>query len=175
VLTYRITVVDNAGNIIKRMGHYGNADSMGPGENSLVKKPAIPLGFPMTVGAAPDHNHIYVGDPINNRIVRIDTSYDAEATCTVGGTAVITPREESLVPSKPSATTHPKLSTRTPIRSPKSAIRNPEQVCTGWFSSARNYKRIGMLADARRCLMNVIKTYPKTEWAARARRELGSL
>jgi hypothetical protein len=62
----------------------------------------------------------------------------------------------------------PKPVTRSPIRTPK-------QVCTGWFSSARNYKKVGMLADARRCLKNVIKTYPKTEWAARARHKLSRL
>ena len=40
---------------------------------------------------------------------------------------------------------------------------------------AKNYKKVGMLADARRCLNNIIRAYPKTEWAARARRELAKL
>jgi sugar lactone lactonase YvrE len=184
VLTYRITVVDNAGNVIKRIGHYGNADSMGEGPKSPVKKPAIPLGYPMTVGAAPDHNHIYVGDSINNRIVRIDTSYDAEATCAVGGTAVITPRTGPSHTSDNSDTSdRPTLSEKFEVSEKsdakklvnKSLVRAPKQVCTGWFSAANNYKKVGMIADARRCLNNIIKAYPDTEWAARARRELKSL
>ena len=44
-----MTVVDNAGNVIFRAGHYGNADSQGPDASSLVKTPAVPLGWPMTV------------------------------------------------------------------------------------------------------------------------------
>jgi DNA-binding beta-propeller fold protein YncE len=173
VLTYRITVVDNAGNVIKKIGHYGNADSMGPGEKSLVKKPAIPLGFPMSVGAVPDSNHIYVGDPLNNRIVRIDTSWAAEASCSVSGaSAAASDRSDKSDAPKPAATSS--------LRTPQSAIRTkkvrtPRQVCTGWFSSARNYRKVGMLADARRCLSNIVKTYPDTEWAVRARRELSSL
>jgi hypothetical protein len=70
-----------------------------------------------------------------------------------------------------------------PFRTPLSAarpersrrVRTPKQVCTGWFSSARNYRKVGMLADARRCLNNIVKTYPDTEWAVRARQELSSL
>jgi hypothetical protein len=53
--------------------------------------------------------------------------------------------------------------------------RTPEQVCTGWFSAARNYRNAGMLADARRCLGNVIRDYPETEWAQEARQELAKL
>ena len=83
VLTYRITMLDNAGNVILKAGHYGNADSEGPGETSPVKKPEIPLGWPMTVGAAPDHDHLYAGDVVNSRIVRIDLTHAAEAACDV--------------------------------------------------------------------------------------------
>jgi DNA-binding beta-propeller fold protein YncE len=83
VLTYRVTMLDNSGNVILRMGHYGNADSMGPGKDSPIKKPAIPLGYPMTVGAAPDHNHVYVGDVVNTRVVRVDLTHQAEASCAV--------------------------------------------------------------------------------------------
>ena len=50
VLTYRVTLVDNAGNVIFKAGHYGNADSQGPGPSSPVPAPAVPLGWPMTVG-----------------------------------------------------------------------------------------------------------------------------
>jgi hypothetical protein len=83
VLTYRVTLVDNAGNVILKAGHYGNADSQGPDQPSPVKTPAIPLGWPMTVGAAPDHGHVYAGDVINSRIVRMDLTYAVEETCQI--------------------------------------------------------------------------------------------
>jgi hypothetical protein len=57
----------------------------------------------------------------------------------------------------------------------KPAVRSPEKVCTGWFSAARNYSKVGMKKDAKRCLNNIIKAYPKSEWAARARREIAAL
>jgi len=63
----------------------------------------------------------------------------------------------------------------TPAPARKAPTRTPKQVCTGWFSAARNYKRVGMLADARRCLRNIISTYPKSEWAERARNQLRKL
>jgi hypothetical protein len=83
VLTYRVTLVDNAGNVICRAGHYGNADSQGPAAESPLKKPAVPLGWPLTVAAAPDHGHVYAGDVVNSRIVRIDLTWAAEATCEI--------------------------------------------------------------------------------------------
>jgi hypothetical protein len=83
VLTYRVTLVDNAGSVICTAGHYGNADSQGPAAGSPLKKPAVPLGWPLTVGAAPDHGHVYVGDVVNSRIVRIDLTWAAEASCRI--------------------------------------------------------------------------------------------
>jgi hypothetical protein len=83
VLTYRVTMVDNAGNVICTAGHYGNADSQGPAAESPLKTPAVPLGWPLTVGAAPDHGHVYAGDVVNSRIVRIDLTWAAEATCEI--------------------------------------------------------------------------------------------
>jgi sugar lactone lactonase YvrE len=81
VLCYRMTLLDNAGNVILKAGQYGNADSQGDRPESPIRKPAIPLGWPMTVGAAPDHGHVYVGDVINSRVVRIDLSWAAETAC----------------------------------------------------------------------------------------------
>jgi hypothetical protein len=57
----------------------------------------------------------------------------------------------------------------------KPLVRSPKQVCTGWFSAARNYRRIGMKRDARRCLNNIVRDYPDTQWAERARSELRKL
>ncbi len=53
--------------------------------------------------------------------------------------------------------------------------RTPKQVCTGWFSAARNYRSAGMLADARRCLKKITAGYPESEWARKARQELAQL
>jgi hypothetical protein len=58
---------------------------------------------------------------------------------------------------------------------PRPRRRTPEQVCTGWFSAVRNYRSIGKKADARRCLNEIIKAYPGSKWAARARREIREL
>jgi hypothetical protein len=74
---------------------------------------------------------------------------------------------DKLEASKPA----PKRSFRTP----HSAVRTPEQVCTGWFSAARNYRRVGMKGDARRCLKKIISSYPDSEWALQARSQLRKL
>ncbi|MEX0703491.1 MAG: hypothetical protein WD069_15455 [Planctomycetales bacterium] len=79
-LDFSIRVYDNAGNLVTRFGHYGNADSAGP--ESAVPQPAIPLGWPMTVGVN-RAGRVYVGDVANNRIVRIDPHYALERTVAV--------------------------------------------------------------------------------------------
>jgi hypothetical protein len=40
---------------------------------------------------------------------------------------------------------------------------------------ARNYRSAGLVAEARRCLGNIVRDYPGTEWAARAREEMRRL
>jgi hypothetical protein len=62
-----------------------------------------------------------------------------------------------------------------PPAAPRTPTRTTEQVCTGWFSSAKNYRNVGLLADAKRCLRKIISAYPDTAWAARARQELKRL
>ena len=80
-LQFCIRVYDNAGNLIARFGHYGNADSAGP--DSLLPQPPIPLGWPMSC-SIDRAGHLYVADVLNQRIVRIDLRSDAEAICPVG-------------------------------------------------------------------------------------------
>ncbi len=77
--------------------------------------------------------------------------------------------------AKPKPAAPKKAAAAAPAPARKAPARTPKQVCTGWFSAARNYRRVGMLADARRCLKNIISTYPKSEWARQARSELGKL
>ena len=62
-----------------------------------------------------------------------------------------------------------------PARKAPRRARTPQQICTGWFSAARNYTRAGMKSDARRCLNNIVKAYPDSEWARQARAELSKL
>ena len=74
--TFKVRVVDNAGNEILTFGGYGNFDSRGP--ESKEPKPPIPLGWPTAVGASDDH--IYVGDMLNHRVVRADKRFALEET-----------------------------------------------------------------------------------------------
>ena len=78
--TFSVRMVDNAGNEILKFGHYGNPDSQGGGKESPIKKPEIPLGWPMTV-AATESGRVYVGDYLNTRVVRVDLTFAAEETC----------------------------------------------------------------------------------------------
>ena len=75
-ITFSVSVRDNAGHEITRFGGYGNYDCQGP--NSSQPSPAIPLGWP--VGVAASDRHIYVGDCLNHRLVRVDKQYQSEMT-----------------------------------------------------------------------------------------------
>jgi hypothetical protein len=74
-ITYSVSVRDNADNEIVRFGGYGNFDCQGPG--SAHPDPEIPLGWAVAVAAS--DRHIYVGDCLNHRLVRVDRLFAAEA------------------------------------------------------------------------------------------------
>jgi hypothetical protein len=76
-----VRVVDNNDNEILEFGHYGNIDSRGELEGSMVRTPAIPLGWPEAVGVS--REHIYVADALNLRIARLRKVYGAEQMCPV--------------------------------------------------------------------------------------------
>ncbi|MCX7591626.1 MAG: hypothetical protein N2255_08370 [Kiritimatiellae bacterium] len=76
-LTFSVTVYDNAANPLLKFGHYGNFDAQGP--QSQEPKPEIPLGWPNGAGICGDH--VYVGDVLNHRIVRVDLKWLAEEVC----------------------------------------------------------------------------------------------
>jgi hypothetical protein len=78
-ITFSVSVRDNANNEILRFGGYGNLDCQGP--KSKESAPEIPLGWPVAVVAG--QKHLYVGDCLNHRVVRVDRSYAAEATAEV--------------------------------------------------------------------------------------------
>jgi hypothetical protein len=80
-ITCSVRVVDNAGNQILKCGQYGNIDSAGPGKDSMIKKPDVPLAWPQAVGVS--QKAIYVSDVANRRIVRLMKKHSAEETCEV--------------------------------------------------------------------------------------------
>lgn len=73
VLQFCIHVYDNAGNLLTDLGHYGNCDDVGH------SGPAIPFGWPMSC-AVNKAGRLYVGDVLNQRIIRVDPAYAAEDT-----------------------------------------------------------------------------------------------
>ncbi len=78
-ITFSVSVRDNAGNEIVNFGNYGNFDCQGPG--SREPSPAIPLGWPVTAGAS--DRHIYVGDCLNHRVVRVDKTFSLAAEAAI--------------------------------------------------------------------------------------------
>lgn len=78
-ITYSVSLRDNADNEIVRFGDYGNFDCQGP--DSTEPQPAIPLGWAVTASATA--KHIYVGDCLNHRVIRVDKFFAAEATVSV--------------------------------------------------------------------------------------------
>jgi NHL repeat len=73
---YRLAVLDSAGNLILRIGRYGNRDSAGPG--SLVPLGGDEVG--MTHGAylaTETDRRLFVADPANDRIFSITLGYHA--------------------------------------------------------------------------------------------------
>jgi hypothetical protein len=78
-ITFSVSIRDNAGNEIVQFGNYGNFDCQGPG--SAEPRPDIPLGWPVTAGAT--DRHVYVGDVLNHRVVRVDKAFSAEVTASI--------------------------------------------------------------------------------------------
>ncbi|MCW8130353.1 MAG: hypothetical protein KIS92_08400 [Planctomycetota bacterium] len=76
VFRFCVEMLDTNGNLIARIGKYGNADSAGPG--SKVPEPAIAFAWPGFVSA--NQGKVMVSDPVNKRIVVVGFSYQAEAT-----------------------------------------------------------------------------------------------
>ena len=75
---YNVAVLDKNGNLILRIGQYGNVDSAGP--NGPVKTPGDGIGF-FNACYVTSHTdrRIFVADAGNGRIVSVKLSYHAEA------------------------------------------------------------------------------------------------
>src|SRR5690606_31474086 len=77
-IAQRVSVMDNEGNELLRLGAYGNRDSTGGLPGDLIPTRSIPLGFPNSVATTDDH--IYVGDMVNQRLLRIRKQFQLSAT-----------------------------------------------------------------------------------------------
>jgi len=75
-----VRIYDNAGNLITKFGHYANTDTAGPG--SLIPKPGIGLGWPMSCSVN-KAGRMYIADVLNQRLVRVDLTPTAEATAKI--------------------------------------------------------------------------------------------
>ena len=74
-LTSDVIVVDRNNNLISRFGRYGNADA--GGKESTMPDTALPAAWPACVSA--DDDYLYVGDTMNDRIVRVKLVYRYES------------------------------------------------------------------------------------------------
>jgi hypothetical protein len=78
---------------------------------------------------------------------------------------------EAKPPAEPAKGPAPEKKPPAPPRRPVELTE--EQVCRGLWSLAMNYRRAGMKDKAREYLRKIIDEHPDSEYAARARRELG--
>jgi len=78
---FRVGVLDSAGNLIRWFGDYGNQDSAGPG--SAISTPDIPIGWVHAVAVDEYAGACFIGDRLNQRVVRVKLGYEAEQICTI--------------------------------------------------------------------------------------------
>jgi hypothetical protein len=76
---FRVEVIDTNNNPIVTFGKYGNQDSGGP--SARVRKPDIPLAWPLTVAVT--DTHAFVADTLSRRVAKVRLACDVEATCEV--------------------------------------------------------------------------------------------
>jgi hypothetical protein len=70
---FRVEVIDTNNNHITTFGCYGNEDF------EAKTRDGIPFAWPTAVAAG--DSHVYVGDTLNRRVVRVKLAHTAEATC----------------------------------------------------------------------------------------------
>jgi len=86
---YCVSAVDAAGNLIARVGKYGNEDAKGGGGNrklpgtSIVVDPEIPLARPS--GLAVHGDWLFISDMFTHRIVRCKLGYAHTTRCKLAG------------------------------------------------------------------------------------------
>jgi len=75
---YRVAVLDANGNLILRIGQYGNRDSAGPGSRVPLGGDEVGLFHGAYLGTHGDRN-LYIADYGNQRIVSVKLEYHVEA------------------------------------------------------------------------------------------------
>lgn len=73
-MQYSVSVLDSRGNLITRIGKYGNADSAGPKSKEPLGGDEVGLFHPSFVGTHTDHR-LFVSDIGNERIVCVKLDY----------------------------------------------------------------------------------------------------
>jgi hypothetical protein len=77
VENYSVAVLDRNGNLILRVGQYGNEDSVGPQSRIPLPGDGVGLMLPMYVATHTDHR-LFIQDAGNARIVSVKLGYHAE-------------------------------------------------------------------------------------------------
>jgi hypothetical protein len=79
---FRVVVLDTGGNEITYFGGYGNADNRGTdsSDKSLAKPD---LAFAWLNGVGVTDKYVYMGDTLNQRLLRGKKTYAAEETCAI--------------------------------------------------------------------------------------------
>jgi hypothetical protein len=73
-MQYSVSVLDSNGNLIVRVGKYGNADSCGPKSKEPLGGDEVGLFHPSFVGTDTDHR-LFISDIGNERIVSVKLDY----------------------------------------------------------------------------------------------------
>lgn len=76
---YSVAVLDTNGNLILRVGRYGNADSAGPKSRLPLGGDEVGLVHPAYVATHSDRR-LFIADPGNGRIVSVKLGYHASAS-----------------------------------------------------------------------------------------------
>lgn len=76
---FTVGVLDTAGNLILRIGRYGNVDSAGPGSKLPLGGDEVSLFHPLYTGTHTDRR-IFIADYGNGRIVSVKMGYHANAS-----------------------------------------------------------------------------------------------
>jgi hypothetical protein len=71
---FAVSVLDTAGNLILRIGKYGNVDNTGAKGKIPMGGDEISLFHPMYVGTHSDHR-VYISDIGNGRLVNVKLDY----------------------------------------------------------------------------------------------------
>ena len=73
-MQYGVSVLDSNGNLITRIGKYGNADSCGPKSKEPIGGDEVGLFHPCFVGVHTD-KRLFIADIGNDKIVSVKLDY----------------------------------------------------------------------------------------------------